>query len=265
MQEPQVTERGLQAPVSFSQLIEDALRNERIATYLEPIQTLDQNRVRHFELSIRLRDRAGSELDHREVLEAAREAGLYPKLDAAKLPRALSIAEQLAARDRGADILTSIAALSIEDAGFQTRLSEALAETEPTHLVLSFTQDDVRDFVPLHWTALRAISGRGVRFALEDVFDLDLDFEALRSCGFSYVKLEANVLLAGLPSPSGLIPADHICRYLAALGFGIVVDRLDDEDLLARVMGFGVHLGKGSLFGGRRAVRSDLTAAQSAA
>lgn len=250
---------------SFADTIDEALRSDRIATYLEPIQALDQRRARHFEVSIRLRAPDGSELAHEDVESAALRAGLLPRLDAAKLPRAARIATHLAERGRGYDILSTIAALSITDPAFQDVLAEVFYEHDTPHVVLSFTQDDVRDFAPVHWQALHAISTYGVRFAIEGVFDLDLDFEALKSCGFDYVKLEADVLLAGLPSPSGLIPADHLCRYFSTLGFSIVVAKLDDEDVLARVMGLGVVMGQGTLFGGRRPVKAEVLTGREAA
>lgn len=255
------------APVTSSviDIIDAALRDERITTYLEPIQALDARRARHFEVSIRLRAPDGSELAHDEVETAAQRAGLTPRLDAAKLPRAARIATHLAERGRGYDILSTIAALSITDPAFQDVLAEVFYDHDTPHVVLSFTQEDVRDFAPVHWQALHAISTYGVRFAIESLTDLDLDFEALKACGFDYVKLDADVLLAGLPAPSGLIPTDHICRYLSTLGFSIVVTKLEDEETLARVMGFGVLMGQGSLFGGRRPVKAEVLTAREAA
>jgi len=253
------------ATSSVTDIIDTALRDERITTYLEPIQALDARRARHFEVSIRLRAPDGTELAHDEVEIAAQRAGLTPRLDAAKLPRAARIATHLAERGRGYDILSTIAALSITDPSFQDVLAEVFYDHDTPHVVLSFTQDDVRDFAPVHWQALHAISTYGVRFAIESLTDLDLDFEALKACGFDYVKLDAGVLLAGLPAPSGLIPTDHICRYLSTLGFSIVVAKIDDEETLARVMGFGVLMGQGSLFGGRRPVKAEVLTTREAA
>jgi cyclic-di-GMP phosphodiesterase TipF (flagellum assembly factor) len=125
-----------------------------------------------------------------------------------------------------------------------------------TQLVLAFSQSDVRDFAPTEWDTLADMRSLGFRFAISGVTDLDMDFEALAEAGFSFVKLDADVFLKGLPTSGGHIPASDVCRHLAKLGLALVVERIDSEEKMARVFGFGVLLGQGHLFGGPRPVRS---------
>jgi EAL domain-containing protein (putative c-di-GMP-specific phosphodiesterase class I) len=250
---------------SFATEIADCLASNRISTYLQPIQPLGQKQPQHYELSIRLRDNEGRELPHDEVKEEARHYGMLPLLDAALLPRAARVATHLHNRGRRSDILSPINAISITDADFQSGLDVALATAPASTIVLSFSQNEVRHFVPAHWSALSAMAHLGCRFAIEDVFDLDLDFETLKQYGFDFVKLDAEVLLAGLPSPSGLISPDDLCRYLTTAGYAIIVGHIDDDMTCARVLGFGALFGQGQLFGGKRAVRADAINADAAA
>ena len=46
------------------------------------------------------------------------------------------------------------------------------------------------------------------------------------------------------------MPASDICRHLADFGLSLIVGRIEDDWLLARILGFGVLFGKGALFGG---------------
>jgi cyclic-di-GMP phosphodiesterase TipF (flagellum assembly factor) len=124
--------------------------------------------------------------------------------------------------------------------------------------VLSFTQTDVRGFSTPEWDSLADMRALGFRFAISHMTDLDMDFEALAEQGFVFVKLDASVFLDGLPAPSGRLPSSDVCRHLAQHGLTLVVERIDDDDLLARVFGFGVLLGQGQLFGGARPVRADI-------
>ena len=78
--------------------------------------------------------------------------------------------------------------------------------------------------------------------------------------GFGFVKLDVAMLAEGLPHPGGHIPARDVCRFLADHGFGLIVEGIDSEGTLARVFGFGVLLGQGTLFGGRRPVKADVVA-----
>ena len=127
--------------------------------------------------------------------------------------------------------------------------------------MLSFTQSDVRGFSTPEWDSLADMRALGFRFALSHITDLDMDFEALAEQGFVFVKLDASVFLDGLPAPSGHLPSSDVCRHLAKHGLTLVVERIDDDDQLARVLGFGVLLGQGQLFGGARPVRADVASA----
>jgi len=68
-----------------------------------------------------------------------------------------------------------------------------------------------------------------------------------------------------LPAAGGRVPAADICRHLATFGLALIVGRIDDDWLLARILGFGVLYGKGALFGGPRLVKDEVVAASTAA
>jgi cyclic-di-GMP phosphodiesterase TipF (flagellum assembly factor) len=104
------------------------------------------------------------------------------------------------------------------------------------------------------------MAAAGFGFALEDVTDLDMDFGRLKAMGFEFVKLDAQVFLEGLPAPDGRVPSSDICRYLSEFGLAVIVGHIEDDWLLARIMGFGVLLGKGTLFGGAKLVKAEVVA-----
>jgi cyclic-di-GMP phosphodiesterase TipF (flagellum assembly factor) len=132
-------------------------------------------------------------------------------------------------------------------------------------LVLSFAQSEVRAFTPGQVKALRDLAPLGLRFALEDVVDLNMDFSALKDMGFAFVELAAPAFLDGLPARGGRTPAADICRHLANFGLTLIVGGIDDDWLLARILGFGVLFGKGALFGGPRPVKDEVIASPTAA
>jgi cyclic-di-GMP phosphodiesterase TipF (flagellum assembly factor) len=132
-------------------------------------------------------------------------------------------------------------------------------------LVLSFAQGEVRTFTPGHVRALVDLAAMGFRFALEDVTDLDMDFAALKEMGFAFVELDAPVFLDGLPAAAGRVPASDLCRHLADFGLSLIVGRIEDDWLLARILGFGVLFGKGALFGRPRLVKDEVVAGPAAA
>jgi len=87
-----------------------------------------------------------------------------------------------------------------------------------------------------------------------------MDFAGLRAMGFEFIELDAPVFLDGLPAAEGRVPSSDICRFLGDFGLTLIVGRIEDDWLLARVLGFGVLFGKGTLFGGPKLVKPEVVA-----
>ncbi len=244
--------------------IAEAVAAERMEVLLEPIHALIEGRPRHFEVSTRLLTAEGAALAPSEYVPAARGCGLMPRIDAAKMIRAARIAGRLGQRGREGSVLAAITGDSLTDQAF-LEAAAAAPRGGAMGLVLSFAQSEVRAFTPGHARALSNLAALGLRFALEEVTDLDMDFAALKGMGFAFVELDAPVFLDGLPAAGGRVPAADICRHLANFGLALIVGRIDDDWLLARILGFGVLYGKGALFGGPRQVKDEVVAASTAA
>jgi len=69
-----------------------------------------------------------------------------------------------------------------------------------------------------------------------------------------------------LLAPGGVrIPASDICRHLSDFGLTLIVGRIEDDWLLARILGFGVLLGNGTLFGAPKLVKPEIVSDRGAA
>ena len=238
--------------------IAEAVAAERLEVLLEPIHALAEGKTCHFEVSVRLLTADGARLEPGEFTRTARGSGLMPRIDAVRMVRAARVARRLSERGRNGAVLSQIAGESLTDPRFR---ESAAGQSDPQRrmsLVLSFAQSEVRGFTAGHAEALRKLAAAGFGFALEEVTDLDMDFVGLRRVGFQFVKLDAQVFLQGLPAPGGRIPAADICRLLADAGLALIVGKIEDDWLLARILGFGVLLGKGTLFGGPKLVKAEV-------
>lgn len=247
--------------------VTEAVAADRIDVYLDPILGLSDRKARLFEVSVRVLSSDGDVLDPAAIREIASGTGLLARIDAAKLACSARVAGRLKARGTNASLYSNLASESLADEVFLDTFEDAIAtETDlPKRLVLSFTQADVRAFNDVHWETVATMAEIGLRFALEDVADLDMDFEKLKSSGFEFVKLDAPMFLEGLPAADGAIPAADLCRHLSGLGLSLIVGAIEDEMSLAKVLGFGVLFGQGTIFGGPRAVQLDPVHQQTAA
>lgn len=240
--------------------VAEAIAAERIEVMLEPIHALAEGRPRHYEVSMRLLTADGAALEQRDYARTAIGSGLMPRIDAARMLRAARVARRLSQRGRQGSLLTAMTGESLTGEDFLNAAALQPGTDGRIGLVLSFTQADVRTFTPVHAEALGSMAASGFAFALEDVTDLDMDFGGLKAMGFEFIKLDAEVFLEGLRAPTGRVPAADICRYLSEFGLTLIVGRIEDDWLLARILGFGVLFGKGTLFGGPRLVKAEVVA-----
>ncbi len=237
----------------------EAITAGRLDVLLDPILGLADQRARHFEVSVRLRDKSGNVLEPPDGVPELRESGLLPLLDCARIQKSAQVAHRLADRGKPGSLFSAFSGESLSHDQFLSDFADLYATREAlsAQLVLSFAQADVRAFANRDWDTVAEMHELGFRFALQSVTDLDFDLEALKSAGFDFVKLDASVFLDGMPASGGVIPSADICRHLAQLGMTLIVGQIDDEAQLARIFGFGVIYGQGQLFGGARPMKSE--------
>jgi cyclic-di-GMP phosphodiesterase TipF (flagellum assembly factor) len=247
--------------------VAEALSRECVDVFLEPILGLDDERARHFEVTVRLKNAAGEAFDDDDVAHVGRGAGLLALLDALRVRHSGSFALRLERRGRDGKVFSSVTSESLESRQFLAGVAERHVQGEliPDRLVLSFEQRVARAFAPAQWNALKELRDLGFRFSLQGLTDLDMDFGQLKAAGFEFVKLDAGVFLQGLPLGQDVVPASDLCRYMASLGLAVIVGRIDSEAERTRVQGFGVQFGQGGLFGAPRPVNLGIGGAVAAA
>ena len=235
-------------------LISSALDEERFEVCLEAIIGLEDRRAQHYEVTIRLKDVDDG------FLSTVGGTGLLPLLDASIIDQSARIAWKLEDRGRPGSLFSQITGESLESDRFLNRFADTYrrSETVASRLVLAFVQNDLRQFTAAHWATLRDMADLGFRFSLEDVTDLDLDFQGLQEAGFAFVKLDAAVFLDGLPIATGKVPSSHVCRFFEEVGLVVIVGHIAEEEQYEQLMEAGVGFGQGLLFGEARPVKADV-------
>ncbi|MFA5899530.1 MAG: EAL domain-containing protein [Hyphomicrobium sp.] len=229
----------------------EAVSAGRIDVKLSPIVGLADHQVHYYEVVACPRDERGALLSTNTRDPQLAVAGLLPLLDSARLRQAAQVARSLAEEGNESNLFSPATAVSLANDTFLDELADAYRDREAvaSELILTFAQADVRTFGSSEWSALTDMRDLGFRFGIEDVTDFDYEFTALGAAGFSFVKVDAATLLAGLASSSGPMPAADVCRNLSELGLTLIVCNIDDEAKRDVVLAAGVPLGQGALFG----------------
>lgn len=263
---PQSSE-ATRAPAAAAPSLADAVATGGLEACLDSILSLEDRKTRHFEMTIRVRLGAGEPVAVDDYALMQIGDGLRSRLDAAKLLRVARIAQPLSKRGLSASLFVCLAAESLVDDTFLDTCAAVLRDQPDIvhQLVPSFSQGEIRAFTKPHWETLATLKENGMRFGMERLSDLAMDFVILRERGFQFAKIDAGVLLAGMHAHDGPVSALQVCRRLGEAGLDLIVARIDDDATLTQIGGLGVLYGQGLFFGMPRPVKMDLKGPQEAA
>lgn len=242
-----------------------AIASSQYEVYLDSIAGLADHKTRHFDITLRVKIDGGPAPDAEECA-ALLGSGAGTRLDAAKLVRVAQIASRLSSRGASAALFTRLMPESLVDDMVLETCAEIVRRDAAIgrQLVLSFRQAAIRSFAKDHWETLATLSENGLRFAVEEMSDLAMDFDVLKTRGFHFVKADAAALLAGMQAHDGIISPAEACRRLTDTGLSVIVGGVLDDATVAWALGLGAPYGQGALFSSPRPVK-DLGSAQDAA
>src|SRR5204862_2134897 len=158
-------------------VIREAITEDRIDLYLQPIVTLPQRKVRYYEALSRIRLAHGKIIDAKDFIGPARKAGLAPQVDQRLVLRCVQIVRRLAAKNRDVSLFLNIAPETLASGGLFPEIlgyldaNRALAPS----LVLEFSQAVFRALGPAEQINLAQLAERGFPISLDRVEDLRLD------------------------------------------------------------------------------------------
>ena len=200
-------------------MVGKAIEENRIDLYLQPIVTLPQRKVRHYEALSRLRTEDGEIVPAADFIDAAESAGLMPRLDNLALFRCVQVTRRLHMKNRDVGLFCNISAVTLTDAAQFRQLldfmdaNRALAPA----LTLEFTQNAYRTFGPIELEGLAALAERGFRFSMDHVVDLRMEPKDLAEHAFRFVKVPASLLLNKIDQCAQRHPPAGSCRPAGAL------------------------------------------------
>jgi cyclic-di-GMP phosphodiesterase TipF (flagellum assembly factor) len=249
------------------QKVRAALERGAVDLNLQPVVTLPQRRVTHYELTATLRDEDEVAIETDEYRPAARAGRLLSAVDALVLDRALRIARRLKARDRDIALFVGMATETIAGSAFVSDIARRLdaAADLSAHIILSFDEGMPRGFAGIEGEMLGSLAEKGFRFAVSHGERLAFDAPALHGVGVRYVRLPAAQLVDPAQAASAEIHPADLPGLLRRHGITLVAENVNSEAVVADLLDADVRAASGALFGGPRPVRPEVFAAPASA
>jgi cyclic-di-GMP phosphodiesterase, flagellum assembly factor TipF len=240
--------------------LREAIEGNRVDLYLQPIVTLPDRKLRFYDASTRVRTGDDEFMPPGNYLHLAEREHLMPRIDNVVLVKCVQLLRRLGPDSRLKGVFCNLSAQSLLDHDFFPELVEFMEENTSLadNLTFQLSQRAVLDIGADELAGLKTLGKLGFVFSLDRVADLDVDFAALRDHFFRYVKIEAKTLLHDMAEARASIPSADMTNFLDRFDLKLIVEKVDDEASLERLMNYGVDLAEGDLFARPRPVTPEM-------
>ena len=231
------------------EITRQALANNRVDLYLQPVVELPSRKVRHYAAVSRIRDEAGTLVMPAQYLPVAIEAGLIGAIDNLLLFRCVQLIRR-AQRDRvSVGFFCNVSVDSLTDREFFDQFVEYMEMHKELATTLVFELGQSESQRPGVAAALAPLRHLGFSFALDHVTDLSIDFGKLAQAGFKTIRIEGDRLLADMARGGSHTKLPELAETMRRAGVTLIADKIEHEASAERLVRFGVTLAQGFLFG----------------
>jgi cyclic-di-GMP phosphodiesterase TipF (flagellum assembly factor) len=238
----------LEADDELLDVVRQSIERNRLDLYLQPVVTLPERKVRYYEALTRMRTAGDDLMLPGTFIPVAERAGLMPLIDNVTLVKSVQALRRLPSGSKVKGIFCNISVKSLLDPEFFPELVEFMEENSSLseNLFFEVSQQAIRGLGADELSSLDTLGALGFRFSLDHVADLDVDFAALRDRHFRFVKIEAKTFLRGMEE-TGARAAD-LRDALEPFGLELIVEKVEEEDSVAKLMDYGIELAQGYVF-----------------
>jgi len=259
-----------QQAMTMLEIVRQALIDNRVDLYLQPIVSLPQRKTIFYESFSRLRDETGRVLMPSEYMSVAETEGLIPSIDNLLLFRCVQIVRRLAKQDRRIGIFCNISLTSLRDEVFFPQFLEFLNENKDlsSALIFELGQDIYLARGSIEARNMAKLADMGYRFSIDKVMTIDLDLQDLQRSDVRFVKIGANILIDQLFNSEGKpalrflkdIHAGDYASLLSRYGVEVIVEKVESEKQVIDILDMEILYGQGHLFGEPRAIKEQVLA-----
>lgn len=231
------------------EIVSQAIEAGRVDLYLQPTVMLPDRKPRYLEAFTRIRSKTDSLIRPRSYLPAAESSGMMPLIDNVLLVKSVQTLKRLGPSSRIKGVFCNVSTSTLLDPEFFPELVEFMEENSglSESLIFEVSQPAIAGFGTTEFGAFDTLAALGYGFSLDHVADFDLDFVGLRDRSFRFVKVDAPAFLRG--HEGGRFSAADMKRALDDFDMKLIVDKVENEDTVARLLDRGIELAQGQLFG----------------
>lgn len=238
--------------VYWKEKIEYANIHDRYLLYLQPIQTLHDGIIHHYEVLLRMQDEDGTIHTPGAFIRAAEHTGLIHKIDHLVLHKAIALAAKInQAENRHIGLSINLSAHAFNDSELLPTIKQALAinQIDPGLLMFEITETAALDNLPGTRNLLHDLKQLGCGFVLDDFGVGFSSFYYLRELPVDAVKIDGSFIRNLASNPDDQILVSALCSVAKGFGKKITAEFVENKEVLAILNKLGVDFAQGYYVG----------------
>lgn len=245
-------------PLSGEPLLQEtlnALKENRMDLYLQPVVRLPQRRVAFNECLTRLRGSKGAIITPDQYMPIAEKAGSVSVIDNLSMFRCVQTLKTRRGPDF-ADIgfFCNLSVTTLEDGEFFDQFAEFLVGNRDMagRIIFEVEAETLLNAEHTVRTNLDTLSRLGFRLSADHITSLDTDFAELARRGAAFVKVDTEALLGDAQRT-----ARSVYEALSAERVILIASKVETEQQVVQLVEADIRLAQGYLFGEPRPLKED--------
>ena len=228
-------------------LIKNSLKENRFILFFQPVVSLGDGKVTHYEVLVRIKDETDQLIMPGVFIPVAERFGLMHQIDRWVVQSTLKILQEFS----DMNVFINLSGVSLGDESLLEFIESHIMECDldPHRIGFEITETAaVKDMMRVErW--IRRIKGLGCSFALDDFGIGFSSFAYLRMLPVDYIKIDGTFIQEIDQNPTHRALVQAISAVANALGKKTIAEFVESEGVLMAVRELGISYGQGYHFG----------------
>lgn len=245
------SQRLMSERVLWKQRVEHALRNDRFLMYAQPILSIRDRTISHYEILLRMQGENGEIIGPAQFIEVAERSGLIHSID--RMVMSEAIRYQMLAKEQGISITftVNLSAHAFNNPDLLNHLKQILHDTQldPRQLIFEMTETAaVADLVAAR-RFMESINDIGCHFALDDFGTGFSSFYYLKKLPFKFIKIDGSFINKLGEREDDQILVKAIGKIARGFGKQTIAEHVEDEKTFSLLAEYNIDYAQGYYIG----------------
>ncbi len=245
--DPSEPQRGPKRYQTAAARIRDALTDDRLSLFTQPIRNLASGGIERYELLLRMRSEDGELLPAASFIGAAERSGMVQELDRWVIARALELLTEREREGAPLHLHVNLSGASLNDASVLEFIERRLDEggADPAGCTFELTETANAHDSERAVAFADRLTDFGCQVAIDDYGAGFGPFHYLRSIPFDLIKIDGSFVRDMPRSDADQLTVKAIVQIARGLGKATIAEYVQDDRTTAMLHEFGVDMAQG--------------------